>query len=68
MNYFTNYHEWRTTMIDQARLTLDRDYCNARIAVLEDENAAETKTFIKLYGAPYNEQVIVWFHQAVLEQ
>lgn len=41
MNPFTNYHDWRTTMIKRAKLTLDRDYGTERLAILEDENALE---------------------------
>ncbi|MBK1831104.1 hypothetical protein JIN77_10230 [Verrucomicrobiaceae bacterium R5-34] len=67
MNLFTNYHDWRSTMIDRAGLTLNHDYCSERLSVLEDENAAETQTFIRLYGAPYHQKVVGWFQQALSE-
>ena len=67
MSLFTNYQEWRTTMINRAGLTLDHDYCKERLAVLEDKNAEETSSFIKLYGDAYHEQVIAWFQKALSE-
>lgn len=68
MNHlFTSYQEWRSTMIEQARLTLDDNYCKQRLAVLEDENSAETKAFIDSFGAAYHKQVIAWFQQALSE-
>ena len=67
MNLFTNYQEWRTTMTERAGLTLDREYCQERLAVLEDETTAETQSFIKSFGASYHKQVVSWFHQALSE-
>jgi len=67
MDLFTTYQVWRTTMEKRAGLTLDTDYCNERIAVLEDEDSTETKLFIKSYGADYHRQVISWFQQALSE-
>lgn len=54
-------------MIEHASLTLDRDYCTERLAILENENLSETKSFIKMYGATYHKQVIAWFNQALSE-
>ena len=67
MNIFTSYQEWRKTMIEHASLTLDRDYCTERLAILENENLSETRSFIKMYGATYHKQVIAWFNQALSE-
>lgn len=67
MNLFTSYQQWRSTMIERAGLTLDRNYCQERLAVLEDENADETRSFIKSFGANYHRQVVSWFHQALSE-
>ena len=67
MDLFTNYQEWRSTMIDKAGLNLDSDYCKTRLSILEDETSAETKTFIKSYGDTYHKQVIAWFQQALSE-
>jgi len=64
---FTTYQEWRSTMIERAGLTLDRNYCEERLAVLQDESTAETRSFIKLFGGDYHKQVIAWFHQALAE-
>ncbi|MEM9079343.1 MAG: hypothetical protein AAGC74_01485 [Verrucomicrobiota bacterium] len=66
-NLFTSYQQWRTTMIDRAGLTLDRAYCEERLTILEDETNAETRSFIKSFGAPYHKQVVAWFHQALSE-
>jgi len=66
-NLFTNYQEWRSTIIDRAGLTLDSDYCKERLAVLEDESSSETLSFIKSFGANYHKQVVSWFHQALSE-
>ena len=54
-------------MIERAKLTLDSDYCTERLAVLEDESAAEIQPFIKAYGADYHKQVVTWFHQTLSE-
>ncbi len=67
MTLFTDYHEWRTTMIERAGLTLDYSYCQERLAILEDQNEAETRSFIKLYGSAYHQKVVAWFHQALSE-
>ncbi len=66
-NLFNNYHEWRKTMTERAGLTLDRSYCEDRLAILEDQNNNETQSFIKAFGPNYHQQVIAWFHQALSE-
>lgn len=66
-NLFTNYQEWRNTMIDRAGLTLDRDFCEKRLTILEDKDNPETKSFIKSFGATYHQQVVAWFHKALSE-
>ena len=68
MSLFTNYDEWRNTMIERAGLTLDHDYCTERIAALQDEDNSHTKSFLKSYGATYRDQVVTWFQQALSEQ
>lgn len=68
MSLFTNYNDWRNTMIKNAGLTLDHDYCTERIAALQDEGNPTTKSFLKAYGANYRDQVIAWFQQALSEQ
>ena len=45
MSLFTNYDDWRNTMIKHAGLTLDHDYCTERIAALKDEGNASTAWF-----------------------
>lgn len=64
---FSSYTEWRTTMTERAGLTLDRAFCEERLAVLEDENNAETRSFIKSYGATYHQQVVAWFQRVLSE-
>jgi len=68
MSLFTNYNEWRTTMIERAGLTLDRDYCEERIAALQDESIPQTRSFLDAYGPNYRDQVLAWFQQALSEQ
>jgi hypothetical protein len=65
MKTFTSFEEWRTAMIERARLTLDRDYCQERIDILGDETLPETKLFIKVYGITYHKQVFSWFQKAL---
>ena len=67
MNLFTNYNDWRNTMIEHAGLTLDHKYCTERIAALQDKGNASTASFLKAYGANYRDQVIAWFQQALSE-
>ena len=67
MSLFTNYNDWRNTMIERAGLTLDRDYSKEPLSVLEDENVEEPRSFIKLYGADYHRKVVGWFQQALSE-
>ncbi|MBK1834861.1 hypothetical protein [Roseibacillus ishigakijimensis] len=45
-----------------------RAFCEERLAVLEDETVAETRAFIQSFGAPYHQQVVTWFRQALTEQ
>jgi hypothetical protein len=64
---FTSYHQWKTTMTEHAKLTLDQDYCEKRIAALQDESLPQTKSFIDAYGSKYRDQVIAWFRKALSE-
>ena len=43
---------------------LTKEYCEQRIAELEDENNPHTKAFIAAYGVAYLTQVIDWFKLA----
>ena len=66
-NIFKNYDEWRSTMTDCAGLTLDRSYCEERIAALADENIPTTKSFLVAYGSDYRDLVVSWFTRALKE-
>lgn len=67
MNLFTTYHEWRAAITGPCGLTLDRSYCEQRIAALIDAKAPGTQPFIDTYGTDYRDQVIEWFRQALHE-
>ncbi|MGB0328588.1 MAG: hypothetical protein ACPGJR_13770 [Akkermansiaceae bacterium] len=64
---FSSYQQWRSTMTEHAKLTLDQNYCEKRIAALQDESLPQTKSFVKAYGAKYRDQVIEWFQKALSE-
>ncbi|MDP0491034.1 MAG: hypothetical protein Q7Q71_08305 [Verrucomicrobiota bacterium JB023] len=68
MTLFNSYQEWRTTITERAGLTLDREFCQGRLEVLEDESSPETQSFIKSFGAAYHQEVVAWFHKALSEQ
>lgn len=61
---FTNYQEWHTAITERCGLTLSREYCTERIAVLADESVPSTHGFIRAYGEEYLRQVIDWFRRA----
>jgi hypothetical protein len=67
MKVFTNYHDWRSAITGTAGLTLDRSYCEKRIAAMLDAQAPGTQSFIDSYGTDYRDQVIDWFRQALHE-
>jgi len=64
---FKNYNEWRSAITDLAGLTLDRSYCEERIAALADETIPTTKSFLATYGAEYRDLVVSWFTRASSE-
>lgn len=68
MKFFNTYQEWRAAITGPCGLTLDRDYCEQRIAALQDEKAPGTRPFLEAYGSDYRDQVITWFQQALADQ
>jgi hypothetical protein len=67
MHIFKNYAEWRAAITGPCGLTLDRGYCEQRIAALRDDEAPGTRPFLDSYGSEYRDQVIGWFEQALSE-
>jgi hypothetical protein len=65
MTTFSNYNEWRSAITGPCGITLSRDYCEERIAALQNDKAHGTQPFIETYGAAYCNQVIEWFRQAL---
>ena len=64
MNTFNNYQEWHYAITKVGGFELTKEYCEQRIAELEDENNPHTKAFIAAYGVAYLTQVIDWFKLA----
>jgi len=62
---FRSYTEWHTAITGPCGLTLDRAYCEKRIAALQDEKSPGTKSFLETYGPDYRDQVVAWFRQAL---
>jgi hypothetical protein len=62
-----DYASWRYCIEVKCGLALTPEFLQARIAVLEKSDDQETRRFVKLYGADYLAQVLVWFRQASAE-
>ena len=64
---FSNYNEWRNAITNLGGFTLDRPYCEERIAALADETIPTTKSFLQAYGPEYRDLVVSWFTRALSE-
>ena len=62
---FTTFSDWHHAITERCGLTLDRDYCEARIAALQNEADPATRSFLDAYGPAYRDQVVAWFRQAL---
>ena len=62
-----DYASWRYCIEVKCGLALTPDFLQARIAVLGDLHHEESQRFVKLYGEPYQEQVLAWFQRAASE-
>lgn len=61
---FKTYHDWREAITVRCGLTLDRPYCEKRIAALADPSIPSTRSFLKSYGSAYRDQIVQWFTRA----
>ena len=61
------YTSWRYCIEVRCGLALTPGVLQARIAVLGDPHHEESRRFTKLYGKPYQEQVLAWFQRAADE-
>jgi hypothetical protein len=64
MSLFTSFEQWRAAITGPCGLTLAKDYCETRIAALNNPSDSSTKAFIDAYGEPYRDTVVAWFTQA----
>ncbi len=62
---FQSFTQWRDAITGPCGLTLTREYCEQRIAALQDPRAPGTKPFLETYGPEYRDQVVDWFRQAL---
>ena len=67
MKTFSTYHEWRAAITGPCGLTLDRNYCEQRIAALHDLKFDGTQPFVSAYSTKYRDQIVEWFRQALNE-
>jgi hypothetical protein len=63
----SGYASWRHCIEVKCGLRLNRDYVQARLAVLSDPEREETERFIRTYGRPHWQKVLAWFRQAADE-
>lgn len=64
---FETYQEWRSAIAIRGGLTLDRYYCEGRIAALADEAIPTTAAFLDTYGSGYRNLIVSWFTRALGE-
>ena len=64
MHTFTDFEEWHRAITLRCGLTLSREYCAERIAVLNDDAVPTTHNFVLTYGETYRQTVISWFETA----
>jgi hypothetical protein len=46
---------------------LSREYCEQRMAALNDSSISSTRDFVKAYGVAHQKQVLAWYGQAAAE-
>jgi len=68
MSLYQNYQEWREDITTKGGFTLDRAYCEERIAALQNDEEPSTRSFLDAYGDKNRQQIIAWFQQALSEQ
>ena len=57
------YEQWYNCITIDCQISLTKAFAQARLAVYENPNNAETKRFIKLYGETHLHDIISWFKQ-----
>lgn len=60
-----NYLEWKNCIEVKCGIPLTEAYVQKRIEELTNESNSHTKEFVRLYGKPYKEQILLWFTKAL---
>mgnify|MGYP001627964919 CR=1 FL=1 len=63
----TSYSEFCFLITQRCGTALTPDYCQDRIAALQDQSIPSTVEFLKAYGEPHCRQVIGWYERASRE-
>lgn len=62
-----NFDTWKLCIEKDCNINLTKDYCNERLAKLQNKELKETIEFERLYGKKHLENIISWF-KIVLSQ
>lgn len=62
-----DYAAWRRCITEGCGIVLSPSYIEARLAVLRDPRAQETRKFRARYGEAHLRRVVGWFERARLE-
>jgi len=59
------FEQWKTCLVHDCKIPLTAEFARTRLAVYQDFNKSETKTFIRLYGSQHHQNIIGWFTKIV---
>lgn len=54
--------EWRECIEHKCGIVLTAEFAEQRLSVYRDQQHAETKQFIALYGEQHYRNIVSWFH------
>jgi hypothetical protein len=60
-----HYEAWRKCITEKCNIPLTRDFIEARIQVLSDQNSKEHQVFLEKYGPNWTKRVLGYFQQAM---
>ena len=59
-----SYEQWKYCIEVLGKIELTPAFVGQRLAIMEDDQHAETKKFVKLYGLDRLQRTVDWFRRA----
>lgn len=57
------FNDWKNCIVHDCKINLTPEFATFRLEVYQDEQNAETKKFISLYGEQHLQNIITWFNE-----